>query len=160
MSSPRHTKRNPAHSHAPGEPISAALTADGKLLLVANALPSGRADRPPVAAEISLVDTLTGTVAGHIDLPNGSTGLRQIRLSPDGQLAAVSHLMSRYFVPATQPDRGWVRTNALSLIDVNGRKLLGTVLLDEIDRGAANHGPSNGQQTANISASPTQELTN
>jgi YVTN family beta-propeller protein len=120
------------------EPVSAALTADGKWLLVANALPAGRSDRSPVAAQISLIDTSAGTVAAHIDLPNGSTGLRQIRISPDGQLAAVSHLLSRYFVPATQPDRGWIQTNAVSLIDVSGRKLLATVLLDEIDHGAAN----------------------
>ena len=120
------------------EPVSAALTADGTLLLVANALPAGRSDRSPVAAEISLIDTSSGTMAGHIALPNGSTGLRQIRISPDGHLAAVSHLLSRYFVPATQPDRGWIQTNAVSLIDVSARKLLATVLLDEIDRGAAN----------------------
>lgn len=120
------------------EPVSIALTTDGKLLLVANSLPSGRADRPPVSAQINLIDTATKTVSGHIDLPNGSTGLRQIRISPDGRIAAVTHLMSRYFVPATQPDRGWIQTNAVTLIDVSGRKRLATLLLDEIDRGAAN----------------------
>jgi hypothetical protein len=122
------------------ESLSVTLTADGRLLLVANALPAGRADRPPVGAEVSLVDTSTGTVASHLCRPNGSTGLRQIRISPDGQLAAVSHLMSRYFVPATQPDRGWIQTNAVSLIDVANRKLLGTFLLDEIDRGGESVG--------------------
>jgi YVTN family beta-propeller protein len=120
------------------EPVSSALTADGKLLFVANALPAGRADRAPVAAEISLIDTAALAVVAHIPLPNGSTGLRQIRISPDGRVAAVTHLLSRYFVPATQVDRGWIQTNAVSLIDVSGRKLLATVLLDEIDRGAAN----------------------
>jgi YVTN family beta-propeller protein len=120
------------------EPVSAALSSDGKLLLVANSLPAMRSDRPPVAAEISLVDTASRHVSGRVILPNGSTGLRQIRLSPDGSIAAVSHLLSRYFVPTTQLDRGWIQTNAVSLIDVPGRKLLTTVLLDEIDRGAAN----------------------
>jgi YVTN family beta-propeller protein len=120
------------------EPISAALAPAANLLLVANALPNARADLPPVAAEITLIDTNALKVAGHIALPNGSTGLRQIRLSPDGRVAAVTHLLSRYFAPATQPDRGWIQTNAISLIDVPNRKLLATVLLDEIDRGAAN----------------------
>ncbi len=77
-------------------------------------------------------------MAARLTLPNGATGLRQIRVSPDGRIAAVSHLLARYFVPATQLDRGWTQTNAVSLIDVPGRKLLATVLLDEIDRGAAN----------------------
>jgi YVTN family beta-propeller protein len=120
------------------EPVSATLSADGKLLLVADALPNVRADRPPVSAEITLIDTNALTATAHISLPNGSTGLRQIRLSPDGRVAAVTHLLSRYFVPATQPDRGWIQTNAVSFIDVANRKRLGTVLLDEIDRGAAN----------------------
>ena len=120
------------------EPLSAALTPDGEWLFVANALPSGRADRPPVAADITVADVAHLRAAANIQLPNGSTGLRQIRISPDGQIAAVTHLLSRYVVPATQPDRGWIQTNALSLIDVRARKPLGTVLLDEIDRGAAN----------------------
>lgn len=120
------------------EPVSAALTPDGKLLLVANALPATRSDRPPVSAEITVIDTSLRQATAHIPLPNGATGLRQISLSPDGRTAAVSHLLARYFVPATQLDRGWIQTNAVSLIDVGGRKLLATVLLDEIDRGAAN----------------------
>lgn len=120
------------------EPVSAALTPDGKTLLVANALPAVRADRSPVSAEISFIDTELRQVSARVSLPNGGTGVREIRISPDGRVAAVSHLLSRYFVPTTQVDRGWIQTNAVSLIDVTGKKLLATVLLDEIDRGAAN----------------------
>ena len=41
-------------------------------------------------------------------------------------------------LPATQLDRGWMNTNAMSIIDAAGRKLLNTVLLDDVDLGAAN----------------------
>src|SRR5205823_11977384 len=104
------------------EPVSAALSLDGRMLLVANALPSGRADVPVVAAEISLVDTERKQVTGAIALPNGSTGLREIRISPDGRRAAVTHVLGRFFVPSTQADRGWIETNAVSILDVAGRK--------------------------------------
>jgi YVTN family beta-propeller protein len=120
------------------EPVSAALTSDGRNLLVANALPAGRSDVSVVAAEISIIDTTQRRVTGTIALPNGSTGLREIRISPDGRRAVVTHLLGRFFVPSTQADRGWIETNAISILDVAGRKRIGTVLLDEIDRGAAN----------------------
>jgi mono/diheme cytochrome c family protein len=64
--------------------------------------------------------------------------VRDIRISPDGRRAAVTHLAARYFVPAMQVDRGWIETNAVSIIDAANGRLMGTVLLDEIDRGAAN----------------------
>src|SRR6266542_5796036 len=71
-------------------------------------------------------------------MPNGSSELRGIAVSPDGSLAAVTHLLARYYLPTTQVERGWMETNALTFIDVPAKKLLATVLLDDIDRGAAN----------------------
>jgi mono/diheme cytochrome c family protein len=41
-------------------------------------------------------------------------------------------------MPTTQLERGWMNTNALSIIDARKRKLINTVLLDDVDRGAAN----------------------
>jgi DNA-binding beta-propeller fold protein YncE len=120
------------------EPVAAALSPDGARLLVANSLPAGRADAPPVAAVISVLDTKRRALSGSIALPNGSTGTRDIRISPDGRTACVTHLLARYAAPATQIDRGWIETNAISLIDVARASLMGTVLLDEVDRGAAN----------------------
>ena len=48
-----------------------------------------------------------------------------------------AHILSRYQMPTTQLERGWMNTNALSVIDVAAKKLLNTVLLDDIDLGAA-----------------------
>jgi DNA-binding beta-propeller fold protein YncE len=120
------------------EPVSAAPTADGKALLVANHLPAGPADADRVAAVVSVLDAADGKAAGEIELPNGSTAVREIRLSPDGKLAAVTHALARFHLPTTQLDRGWMSTNAVTLVDAQARKGINTVLLDNIDRGAAN----------------------
>jgi YVTN family beta-propeller protein len=120
------------------EPVAAAITPDGKLLFVANLLPAGAADKDYVAAEVSVIDTVGKKVTSAIQLPNGSTGLRCVRVSSDGKHAYVTHILARYQLPTTQLERGWMNTNALSIIDVSKQKLLNTVLLDDVDLGAAN----------------------
>lgn len=119
------------------EPFAAAVTPDGKKLVVANHLPAGSSDGSYVAAKISVVDLATGEVA-NVQMPNGSTGLRGIAISPDGKYAYASHILARYQLPTTQLDRGWMNTNAVSVVDLAGAALLNTFLLDNIDRGAAN----------------------
>jgi YVTN family beta-propeller protein len=120
------------------EPSAAALTPDGASLFVANDLPAGAADSDYVAAAVSVIDTKSLEVTATIRLHNGSTGLRGVCVAPDGLHAYVTHILSRYPVPTTQLDRGWINTNALSVIDVAGQRLLNTVLLDDVDAGAAN----------------------
>ena len=122
----------------PREPFSAAVTADGKHLLVAHHLHEGRADGGVVSAGVSVVDLATRKVVKHLSLPNGSGLLREIRISPDGRLAAVAHNLARFQMPTTQIDRGWINTSALTLIDVSALAVINTVLLDNVDRGAAN----------------------
>ena len=36
-------------------------------------------------------------------------------VSPDGRYLAVAHVLSRYQMPTTQLDRGWMNTNACLL---------------------------------------------
>jgi mono/diheme cytochrome c family protein len=71
-------------------------------------------------------------------LPSGSTTVRDIRISPDGQYACVTHVIGQFHVPPTQIERGWIDNNALTLLDVRRQSLLNTVLLDNLDEGAAN----------------------
>jgi YVTN family beta-propeller protein len=122
----------------PREPIAAAITADGKTLFVANHLPAGATDGDYAAAEISVIDTKTNKVVNSIKLPNGSASLHDIAISPDGKHAYVTHILARYQLPTTQLERGWMNTNALTIIDVPGKKFVNTVLLDDVDLGAAN----------------------
>jgi hypothetical protein len=120
------------------EPVAAAITPDGERLIVANLLPAGASDKDYAAAEVTIIDTGSGKVTAMINLPNGSMSLRGVCVSPDGKSAYVSHILARYQLPTTQLERGWMNTNALSVIDVDSKKLVNTFLLDNVDLGAAN----------------------
>ncbi|MBP7936475.1 MAG: c-type cytochrome [Phycisphaerae bacterium] len=120
------------------EPVACGLTPDGALLFVANHLPAGTADQDVISAEVEVIDTSARKVVTSIPLPNGSSSLRGLDVSPDGRYVYVTHLLSRYTMPPTQLERGWMNTNAVSIIDVAARTLLTTVLLDDLARGAAN----------------------
>ncbi len=119
------------------EPVAAAPRPDGKALFVANLLPAGAANTGDIAAELSVIETSTGQ-AMSIRLPNGSTDARALTVSPDGRFVYLVHTLARYGLPTTQLDRGWMNTSALSVIDAGRHRLAATVLLDDIDLGAAN----------------------
>jgi len=120
------------------QPVSVDLAKDGSVLIVANHLPAGPASVDYVAAEVTIVPTAAGRDISTVKLPNGSTGLRSVRVSPDGKYAVVTHTLGRFHLPTTQLERGWMNTNAISLIDVGKRALINTFLLDDVDHGAAN----------------------
>ena len=120
------------------QPVACGLTPDGALLFVANHVPAGSALQDVVSAEVEVIDTAARKVVTSIPLPNGSSSLRGLCASPDGRYVYVTHLLSRYTMPPTQLERGWMNTNAVSVIDVAARKWLTTVLLDDLARGAAN----------------------
>jgi len=122
----------------PREPVGLAVSLDGRFLLVANHLQAGRADADVVASTVSVIDVGIGSVVREIALPNGSTLLRDLRVSPDGRHAVLAHQFSRFQLPTTQLERGWVNTSAASIIDIASMNLVNTVLLDNIDAGAAN----------------------
>ena len=120
------------------EPVAAVLTPDGRFLFVNNHIPAGAANRGNIAAVVSVIDTTSNKVITTIELPNGTTALQGICISPDGRYAYAAHILARYTVPTTQLERGWINTNALSIIDVESKRLFDTVLLDDVDNGAAN----------------------
>ncbi len=120
------------------EPVAAALSPDDSLLVVANHLHRGRGDAQLVSAEVSVIDTGTLRVVRNVQLPNGSGLLRGVAVSPDGRYAAVTHILARYYLPTVEADRGWINNNALSLLDLTRLECLGTVVLDDLDLGAAN----------------------
>jgi YVTN family beta-propeller protein len=120
------------------EPVAAAITPDGRFLFVANHLPVGPSNADYAGAAVSVIDTAARKVVKNIPLFNGSTGLRGVCLSPDGKYAYVTHILARYQLPTTQLERGWMNTNAVSVIDATNQRLINTVLLDDVDLGAAN----------------------
>jgi len=124
--------------HALREPVAADITPDGRWLFVGNHLPHGPANGDSVACNVSVIDARKPAFEIDIALPNGATGLQGIAVSPDGTFVFVSHVLARYTVPTTQLERGWINTNAVSIIDARYRTLLETFLLDDVDHGAAN----------------------
>lgn len=153
------------------EPIAADITPDGKYLFIANHLPtgtnmydyvtdggvfmigsyissgyfSGTRESYASACVILVLDTRLNKLVELIALPNGSTGAKGVCVSPDGGHVYITHVLGHYNLPTTQLDRGWINSNALSVIDIVQRtdidasiKLVNTVLLDDIDQGAAN----------------------
>ncbi len=120
------------------EPVALAFAANGKTLFVVNQLPAGVADGHYAAAAVSVIDTDASSVVASIPLPNGSMSARDIAMSPDGSYAYITHILARYQLPTTQLERGWINTNALTVIDVKAQKYVNTVLLDDVDLGAAN----------------------
>lgn len=119
------------------DPTFTVVTPDNNTVFVTNLVPNDRADSFDVAASVTIIDAASNA-ASHIRLPNGSSSVHEACVSPDGKYAYVVHVLSRYQMPTTQLERGWMNTNALSIIDVATKKLLNTVLLDDVDLGAAN----------------------
>ena len=120
------------------EPIAAAITPDDTLLFVAHHLPNGPSDRDVVASSVRVIHTDGLQTVKEIPLPNGSTCLQDLCISNDGRFAFVTHILARFHMSTTQLDRGWMSTNAFTIIDVAAREVVNTILLDAIDRGAAN----------------------
>ena len=118
------------------EPVAALLSDD--VLVVANHLSDRASNAAYTGCSISLIDTKNDTLIKHIALNDGITGVRDICLSSDGKYAYLSSVLGRHRVPTTQLERGWVNTNALTIIDLQKQKLFTTLLLDDLDQGAAN----------------------
>jgi len=119
------------------EPVASALTPDGKCLLVANLLPNGASTGDTVAAVISLTH-LDDKKTITLSLPDGSSSVRGICISPDGRFAYAVHDIGHYQLPTTRIENGWMNTAALSIIDVKTEQLLNTIDLDDANLGAAN----------------------
>jgi YVTN family beta-propeller protein len=146
------------------EPIASVLTPDDKHLFTVNHLPTGElitdyvregimrigtyvpssefytSSREKYAAScvVLVASTSNSELEELIMLPPGSTGAKGICISPDGRYVYVTHILARYQLPTSQLDRGWMNTNALSIIDAVKMKYVTTVLLDDLDCGGAN----------------------
>jgi YVTN family beta-propeller protein len=132
------TKREVGRIAVQREPVAADITKDGKFLLVANHLHNGRADADYVAAVVSAVDLGQRKVTAEFVLPDGSSALQDIRISPDGKYAAVTHVLAQFRVPAVDLHVRWMNANALTVIDLGRKEVLASTLLDDRDKGAAN----------------------
>ena len=117
-----------------------AMTFSGNRLFVAHHLQDGKANADKVAGTVTVINTATNTIEKPIPLVNGSESLKGICTSPDGKNVYVTHLLARSGYPTSQLDRGWINTNAMSIINNADTNPVydTTVLLDDVDLGAGN----------------------
>ena len=119
------------------QPTAVAVTPDESVAVVSNLIPATAATSPDHAAEVSLINLETMKSGRAISLPLGATNARGIAISGDGRTAYVAHALGRFNLPTTQLDRGWVNTNAVSIIDLSLGRVVATLLLDQLMDGAA-----------------------
>ena len=120
------------------EPIAADITRDGKYLLVANHLSNTASNLKTVAAVISVVDVAAGKTVNELDLPVGSEMLKDLRVSPDGKYAVLTHIFCNYDLPTRRVELGLINANAMTIIDLSNIAILYTFLLDTPYRGVGN----------------------
>jgi DNA-binding beta-propeller fold protein YncE len=119
-------------------PFAVAVAPTGNTAVVTHLVASGDATKPDAAASVTLLDVAGGTVSASIKLPLGSSSVRGVHCSTDGKWAYVVHTLGRLNVPTTHLLRGWLSTDALTIIDLTGKSVYATVLLDRINEGFAN----------------------
>ena len=119
------------------EPKGAVFSKDGKYMFVTNFLPAQRADVDVVAACVSVIEMKSFKKVRDIQIANGSNAVNGICITPDGKYVYVSHNLGRFAVPTSQLQQGWMNTSAFSVIDVAKQTYLGSVLVDEPEKGAA-----------------------
>ena len=122
------------------EPVAAALTGDGRTLLVANHLPLARLDPEytgHVAAVVTVIDTRTHETAA-IPLAHGAHSVRGLHVLPGGRYALITHLVGNFEETPFRVDMGWINVNVVSVVDIPQRRVVRTIGLDERQLGAAN----------------------
>lgn len=110
---------------------------------------------------LSIIDLEDFSLSANVLLPYGSSNVRQIKISHDGEWAYVAHTLGKTNLPVTHITKGWVNTNAISVIDLPNMERYTTFLLDRISEGAANPwglAISNDDHTLWVSASGVHQI--
>lgn len=117
------------------EPMAAATAKDK--LYVACHLPDDAANEAVVSASVCVIDLASAEVKTTIELVNGTGGVKDIEVTPDGERLFVSAVIARYQYPTTQLDGAWINSNGFAIIDANTDTYVNTILLDDVTLGAA-----------------------
>lgn len=88
-------------------------------------------------AKISVLDIAKKARLTDIELPFGSSNVRQITASPDGKWVYVAHTYGKVMLPTTQIEKGWINNNVISIIDATNLNVYATLPLDYSVRGAS-----------------------
>ena len=120
------------------EPHGVAIGDNGSKLFVTSHMPLGAANGDFIAISVFPFSLPDLNPLPEIKLPNGCAVGRKATASPDGKYIYTVHSLARYQLPTTQLERGWMTTNAVSVIDAATAKFVNSVLIDDVELGAAN----------------------
>lgn len=138
------------------EPI--ALEYAKNKLFIACHLPDDAANGDEVSASVYVLDPDAENIYS-IELVNGTGGVKDIAVTPDGEKLFVSAIIARYQYPTTQLDGAWINSNGFAVIDADTDAYVTTVLLDDVTLGAASPwGIAFDDDTAYFAASGTGEI--
>jgi YVTN family beta-propeller protein len=120
------------------EPYVLDVTPDGKTLVVGHLLPNEPStDTMNVVSCIGIIDIAT-QVIDTVKLLVGGKSILGLCISRDGKYAFATHLIGRFSLPAIKLQNGWVQSNNLAVIDINSKKFLNDIELDDATKGKAN----------------------
>ncbi len=138
------------------EPMAAAAAKDK--LYVACHLPDDAANEDVVSASVYVIDMASENVS-IIELVNGTGGVKDIEVTPDGERLFVTAVIARYQYPTTQLDGAWINSNGFAIIDANTDTYINTILLDDVTLGAASPwGIAFDEENVYFAASGTGEI--
>ncbi len=122
----------------PANPYYIAVTPQKNYVLVSQLTPEENQAGTTQIATLTIIDANTETVLITLELPFGSSNIRNIQVSNDGKWAYIAHTIGKTNLPVTHITKGWVNTNAISIINLVDMERYATFLLDRISEGAAN----------------------
>ena len=119
------------------EPMSLAVTPDGKKLIVVPQNPEDQAVESGITIAVRIYDTATGD-AKKLRLRNGIINGRDVDITPDGRYAFLTCTLGHFDNVPTHVDGGWMVENMIAAIDMEADQYTDTFYLDDFGRGAGN----------------------
>lgn len=113
------------------------ISPNGSVAVVSEMLPPGISTDLNQSINVWIIDLLSYSKTA-VKLPGGSGNGRFVKISPDNKWGYLVHTRGRIDLPTTQIERGWINTNAMSVIDLEKKELKTTFLFDQPAEGAAN----------------------
>ena len=115
------------------QPDFISISPDGQEAWVSNLTPKSSQN----GAKISRISLKDNRLIQHIELPFGSTNVRQLRHHPHGKWVYVVHTYGKVMLPTSQLERGWVNSNILSILDAEKGEVYASVPFDYTTQGGA-----------------------
>ena len=119
------------------EPYCCTAPSDGRTLVVGHLMPDSDYTPWYYPGRVTLLNTETGELRAA-QLPDGTSGLFDIAISPDERFAVAVHTLGQHEHVTSSLNMGWIINNVISLVDLQTGKYVYTLYLDMPQCGLAN----------------------